>query len=77
MAVVVDWATTAPGRSELEPASVDDGLEEEVLTMVGIEGIVADAVELNVAVVLTAKPDGLDPMPMAELRMSPRNVIKT
>ena len=62
---------------ELVAAIADDRLKEEGLMMVGVEGIVADEVEFNVAVVITAKPDGLDPMPMAEERMSPRNVMKT
>ena len=77
MAVVVDLATAPPGMLELVAAIADDRLEEKVLTVVEIEGIVADEVEFNIAVVLTAKPDGLDPIPMAEERMSPRKVMKT
>ena len=79
MAAVVDWATPPPRTLELAAGTADDRREEEVPTAVGIEGIAADEGECNVPVVslkLTAKPDGLDPMPMAEERMSPRNVMK-
>ena len=75
-----DWATAPPGIPELTAVSADDRLEEEAPTVVRVGGIVvaADELEVNVALTLPkieVKPDGPGPIPMAEKRTFPMNVM--
>ena len=75
-----DWATAPPEVPELTAVNADDRLEDEAPTAVRDGGIVvvADELEVNVALTLPkieVKPDRLGPIPMAEKRASPMNVI--
>lgn len=82
---LVTWATILP-RLPMPVAAASDGTtlaDEEVRTVAGKEDITAneeeEEEELAVALALpitTAKPDGPDPIPLADERMSPRNAMK-
>ena len=75
-----DWATVPPGIPELTAANADERLEDETPTVAGFGGIVVAAGEAEVTVALALpkielKPDGLGPIPMAEKRTFPMNVM--
>ena len=74
------WATAPPGIPELTAGNAVDRLEDEAPTAVRDGGIVvaADELEVNVALTLPkieVKPDRLGPIPMAEKRTFPMNVM--